>query len=169
LNLPLEEYHSHVSVLIGQATTRSEVYCIILDHYPDAVVEIMRAMAKARPGGIVIHCYARKDRTGIVSALLLSLAGVSTAVISADYAESHERLWPLYGKVLVETADKDEMGFLARPTATEEMMNMMLEHVKTQCAGSEEGVPTAEQCSGHRDTNLELYTTHCHGAGCARP
>jgi protein-tyrosine phosphatase len=139
LNLPLEKYYLHVSALINQAKTRSEVYCIILDHYPDAVVEIMRAIIKAQPGGIVIHCHAGKDRTGIVSALLLSLLDVPTEIISADYAESQERLWPLYEKILAETKDKDkkEMDFWARPTATEEMMSMMLEHIDTQYGGVE--------------------------------
>lgn len=136
LNLPLEKYYPHVSALINQAKTRGEVYCIILDHYPDAVVEIVRAMVKAKPGGIIVHCHAGKDRTGIVSALLLSLMGVPTEIISADYAESQERLWPLCEN-LAETKEKDDMDFWARPTATKEMMNMMLEHVDTQHGGAE--------------------------------
>jgi protein-tyrosine phosphatase len=137
LNLPLEKYYPYVSALIRQAKTRGEVYCIILDHYPDAVVEIMRAMAKAQQGGVVVHCYAGKDRTGIVAALLLSLVGVPTAIISADYAESQERLWPLYEKSLAGGTDEEEVDFWARPTATEEMMNMMLEHVETRYGGTE--------------------------------
>jgi protein-tyrosine phosphatase len=137
LNLPIEKYYPHVSALIKQAKTRSEVYCIILDHYPDAVVEIMRAIVHAQPGGIAIHCYAGKDRTGIVSALLLSLVGVPTAVIAADYAESQQRLWPLYEKKLAEATDKEEEDLWARPTATEETMNAMLGHVETRYGGAE--------------------------------
>jgi len=38
--------------------------------------------------GVVIHCFAGKDRTGLVAALLLSLAGVPDEDIAADYAES---------------------------------------------------------------------------------
>ena len=57
LNLPIEKYYPHVSALISKAETRAEVYCIILDHYPDAVVVIMQAIANAQPGGVVIHCH----------------------------------------------------------------------------------------------------------------
>ena len=77
--------------MIQKAKSRGEVYCIILDHYPDAVAEILRAIVNAPPGGIVIHCHAGKDRTGMVSALLLKLVGVPAELIAADYAESQER------------------------------------------------------------------------------
>ena len=38
--------------------------------------------------GVIVHCFAGKDRTGIVSALLLSLAGVPDELIADDYAAS---------------------------------------------------------------------------------
>lgn len=138
LNLPLEKYHPHVGALIRQATSRGEVYCIILDHYPDAVADIMRAVIQARPGGVVIHCHAGKDRTGIVVALLLSLVGVPHTMISADYAESQVRLWPIYARFLAETKDPEALDFWSRPTATVEMMDMMLAHVATQHGGAEQ-------------------------------
>jgi len=42
----------------------------------------------AQPGALpaLVHCTAGKDRTGIVSALLLALAGVDHATIAEDYA-----------------------------------------------------------------------------------
>ena len=137
LNLPIEKYYPHVSALISQAKSRSEAYCIILDHYPDAIVEVMRAIAQAQPGGIVIHCHAGQDRTGIVSALLLTVVGVPMEIVSADYAESQECLWPLYERTLAEATDTGDKGFWATPTATEERMNEMLEHIETRYGGAE--------------------------------
>jgi protein-tyrosine phosphatase len=47
------------------------------------------AVADAAPEDcVVVHCFAGKDRTGIVSALLLSLAGVPDELVAEDYAAS---------------------------------------------------------------------------------
>lgn len=52
---------------------------------------IMSAIAAA-PGGVLYHCTAGKDRTGLVSALLLALVGVSQEDILADYQVSETYL-----------------------------------------------------------------------------
>jgi hypothetical protein len=44
------------------------------------------AVIDAPPGGIVVHCAAGRDRTGMVSALLLSACGVPAEDIADDYA-----------------------------------------------------------------------------------
>ncbi len=43
-----------------------------------------------------MHCHAGKDRTGIVTALLLSVAAVKREAIIEDYALSDRELRPLY-------------------------------------------------------------------------
>ncbi len=53
--------------------------------------EIRRTLATlAEPGArpAIYHCAGGKDRTGIISALLLGIAGVPAAVIAEDYALS---------------------------------------------------------------------------------
>src|SRR5262245_60680302 len=131
LNLPIEHYYPHVSALISKAESRAEVYCIILDHYCDAVVAIMRAIVNAQEGGVVIHCHSGTDRTGIVAALLLSLAGVPRDAIAADYAESHLRLWPLDRQRIAAAGGEVAVDFWLKPTATAEMMQSMLGHLET--------------------------------------
>ena len=137
MNLPIEKYYPHVGAMIRQAKSRGEVYCIILDHYPDAIAAVMRAVVNARPGGIVIHCRGGQDRTGIISALLLGLVDVPAEIITEDYAESQVRLWPLYEKFLAETVDKSTVGFWEKPTATADMMAHMLDHLDTRYGGIE--------------------------------
>ena len=53
-----------------------------------------RTKALSTPGALpaVFHCAAGKDRTGVISALLLSLLGVREEVIVADYAATREAL-----------------------------------------------------------------------------
>jgi protein-tyrosine phosphatase len=52
------------------------------------IAAVMRAIAEAPEGGILFHCHAGRDRTGLIAALLLALAGVPAATITADYALS---------------------------------------------------------------------------------
>jgi protein-tyrosine phosphatase len=49
---------------------------------------IVDSIAAADAVPVVFHCSAGKDRTGVVSALLLSVAGVSDEIIAADYAHT---------------------------------------------------------------------------------
>jgi protein-tyrosine phosphatase len=133
--LPVEAYYPHVSALIRQAQSRAEVYCITLDHYPANMAAILRTIANAEPGGVVIHCHAGKDRTGVVVALLLALASVADEQIAADYAESQIRLWPLYEQMVAEAGSEDKVGFWTKPTATAEMMLTTLAHLRTQYGG----------------------------------
>lgn len=49
-----------------------------------SVLKILQAMTNAK-GSVLFHCSAGKDRTGVISALLLLLAGVQKPDIIADY------------------------------------------------------------------------------------
>jgi protein-tyrosine phosphatase len=55
------------------------------------IVTALAALADAPPGGVVVHCAEGKDRTGMLVALALRVAGVPPAEIAADYAASDER------------------------------------------------------------------------------
>ncbi|WP_084957703.1 tyrosine-protein phosphatase [Thermoactinospora rubra] len=58
---------------------------------PDAVVEALRTMA-LDDGAAIVHCAAGKDRTGVLCALALEVAGVTREAIVADYTATGERL-----------------------------------------------------------------------------
>ncbi len=138
LNRPLENRRPEVSALIEQAQTRAEVYCLVLDHYPKLVASTMRAIADAPPGGVLIHCHAGKDRTGMVAALLLGLAGVPDDVIIEDYALSQERLRPLWALMIEEVGGEENANFWLKPTATAEMMHDTLDHLRQRYGGVRE-------------------------------
>ncbi|WP_018656251.1 tyrosine-protein phosphatase [Actinomadura flavalba] len=62
-----------------------------LDHRADSIVAALRVMARA-DGAALVHCAAGKDRTGVVCALALEVAGVHREAIVDDYAQTGERL-----------------------------------------------------------------------------
>lgn len=49
------------------------------------VAQLIKQIVQAPPGCILFHCSAGKDRTGVLSMLLLLIAGVSKADVEANY------------------------------------------------------------------------------------
>ncbi len=56
-----------------------------LQRWPERHAEVMSLIARAQPGGVLFHCIRGVDRTGIISLLLLAVAGVTPDEILADY------------------------------------------------------------------------------------
>jgi hypothetical protein len=56
-----------------------------LQRWPERHAAAMTAIARAQPGGVLVHCRRGNDRTGIITLLLLALAGVAEDEIIADY------------------------------------------------------------------------------------
>jgi protein-tyrosine phosphatase len=67
-------------------------YQAFLERWPERFAAVFAAIAEAGPGGVLIHCAAGRDRTGLVTLMLLALAGVSHDEIATDYALSTDRL-----------------------------------------------------------------------------
>ncbi len=63
-----------------------------LDRHPERLAPVLRAIAAAPPGGVVVHCALGRDRTGLVTFVLLGLAGVARDDVVIDYLVSDERL-----------------------------------------------------------------------------
>jgi protein-tyrosine phosphatase len=66
-------------------------YLGYLENRPEEVVGALRSIITA-PGAAIVHCAAGKDRTGVVVALALTIAGVEPEVIVADYVATNERI-----------------------------------------------------------------------------
>ncbi len=69
----------------------ADLYCSGLEINGFVMAEIMKTFAYKR-GGFIFHCRSGKDRTGLVSAMLLSIAGVTEDLICADFGLSSEYL-----------------------------------------------------------------------------
>jgi protein-tyrosine phosphatase len=74
----------------------AKVYLSNLDHGRAAAAAAIETLARYVSQDVpsIFHCAAGRDRTGILSALLLGLAGVTDEQIAADYLASnrHARL-----------------------------------------------------------------------------
>jgi protein tyrosine/serine phosphatase len=66
-------------------------YLGYLENRPEQVTGALRAIATA-DGAAIVHCAAGKDRTGVIVALALTVAGVNSDTIVADYVATNERL-----------------------------------------------------------------------------
>ncbi|KAJ7284058.1 protein-tyrosine phosphatase-like protein [Mycena rebaudengoi] len=70
----------------GKTEAFMELYSQILDHGGPSFSTILRHVRDRPDQPFLFHCTAGKDRTGIIAAILLKLAGVDNEAISNDYA-----------------------------------------------------------------------------------
>jgi protein-tyrosine phosphatase len=77
-------------------------YLAYLADRPDSIVAALRVMAH-EDGGSIVHCAAGKDRTGVVCALALEVAGVTREAVVADYVATGERLEQVLGRLRAST------------------------------------------------------------------
>ncbi|KAA9161567.1 tyrosine-protein phosphatase [Amycolatopsis acidicola] len=78
--------------------TMTALYLGYLADRPENVVAALRSIRDSE-GAAIVHCAAGKDRTGVVVALALSVAGVSREDVIADYAASGERIDGILGRL----------------------------------------------------------------------
>jgi hypothetical protein len=57
---------------------------------PERTSAVLSAIATVPEGAVLFHCAGGRDRTGLVAAILLALAGVEQDAIVADYLETIE-------------------------------------------------------------------------------
>lgn len=75
-----------------------DMYIYILTKCAEMVALGISTIANAPEGTVLYHCSAGKDRTGILSYILLELAGVSQADIIANYQITETYYLPLFKK-----------------------------------------------------------------------
>jgi len=135
------------------ATSTRDVYLIFLEHFKRNAAAGIRAVAHAPEGGVAVHCVGGKDRTGLLTAFLLYLAGVEVEQIAADYALSEERLRPRHDAWFAEAETDAERERLQRisQTPAESIVSVFEELERRH--GSVEGYLRS---AGLNDEDLEL-------------
>ncbi|HEV7813283.1 MAG TPA: tyrosine-protein phosphatase [Leifsonia sp.] len=90
LHLPVFEGSGASQATIG--ATIADLYAKIVLQHTDVVAMALREIADTGDAGVVVHCTAGKDRTGIVVALALLAVGVDRRTVVADYAQTEGNL-----------------------------------------------------------------------------
>lgn len=122
--------------VLNEAPTMPERYVLMLDKRQAAVGAIFNGIA-ASEGPVLFHCFAGKDRTGLVAAILLSLAGVEPEAIGADYAETDLQLAARYEEWLAKASPERLESMRDELRCPPEWMLTTLEHVERRWGGVE--------------------------------
>ena len=121
----------------GQATI-VEACTWMLDRRPELFAAAVKAIADEPDGAVVVHCHGGKDRTGMVVALALSVAGVPEDEIVADYFLTQSRLAFWLDQQLAEEPDisKHPEMIEFRDTRAESLV-AILRHLDEKYGGPE--------------------------------
>lgn len=131
-----------------------ELYFLMLTFAREPIVEVVRILARAETP-TVFHCAAGKDRTGVISALLLSILGVPDQTIVADYAFSRQNIDRINARLNASESyqrlmsDLPEDAYDADPAA----MQLFLRKVEDEYGGM---VEWAEASGIDADTRARL-------------
>lgn len=111
--------------------TKADLYAGSLDRNGARIADIAVEIADAPSGPVIVHCKAGADRTGMLCALLLEVAGVEPDAIVADYAATS----PFDGHPGVPSSDRSSLR-PARQPATAETMAAVLAHLASTYGGA---------------------------------
>lgn len=97
-----------LSGVTDAAAWRRGNYLAILERAASNFARAVTAVAQAPEGAVLVHCAGGVDRTGLVSALVLRLAGVGVETVAADWAESQKSWAGSVGEWVEAASDEEE-------------------------------------------------------------
>jgi protein-tyrosine phosphatase len=132
-HLPLFDRALRAGADESTARTLADRYFLLAEFACEPIARIVTLLAEA-DGPAVYHCAAGKDRTGVVSAILLGLLGVRDDVIVADYAASRQNLDAIIARLMASEGYQTMLAALPPDTmhAEPETMIELLEKVRAR-------------------------------------
>lgn len=157
LHLPLSPTNFHVNLAY---TRLDELYCEYLRSLQANIGAIIAAIAESEPG-ILFHCHAGKDRTGMVSALLLGAVGVPVDSIVDDYVETTTHIAHLVAEWRAAAIQNgyDMERFERDVSARAETIQVTLDVLRDEFGGSESYL----RLCGITDQQIERLHAHLIG------
>ena len=132
LHLPLID--DATSPLLEEAATMPGRYVLMVERRQAAFGAIFNGIASAE-GPVLFHCFAGKDRTGLVAAMMLSLAGVGPRAIGDDYAATDLQLASRYEEWLARAAPEQVETMRSELRCPPEWVLSTLDHVEQKWGG----------------------------------
>ena len=119
-------------------TTAGQVYCWWLRAHAGGIAAALAGIADAPAAPVLVHCHAGKDRTGVVVALVLRLAGVEVDAIADDYALSGVQLAEILARDRVSALERgmDEVRAERMFTVRREAMEETLRCIDDELGGA---------------------------------
>ena len=115
-------------------------YPLILDERLDQIGETLAILAAPDSGTALFHCAGGQDRTGLIAALLLGVAGVPAQTIAEDYTLTAEYIVDRYrgpdAPTEVDPADYTVEAYRQR-NCMPEVMLLTLDHLDQRYGGVE--------------------------------
>jgi len=113
--------------------TLADRYWLMAQYAKDKIGNVLTTLASA-DGPAVYHCAAGKDRTGVISAVILGVLGVPDEVIVADYAATKENLEAIIERLMATKSYATVLVNLPPDTlhAEAETMVAFLERVRAE-------------------------------------
>jgi protein-tyrosine phosphatase len=115
----------------GRELTLADRYFLLAEMAKPAIARVITTLSES-PEPAVYHCAAGKDRTGVISAILLGMLGVQDAIIVADYAATQENLDAIIDRLMANEGYQEILATLPPDTlhAQPETMISLLEKVR---------------------------------------
>ena len=130
-HLPLFEGPLTVDPELVNRLTLAERYFLMVERAKGPVARVVSALAESSTP-VVYHCTAGKDRTGLISAIVLGLLGVPDEFIVADYAATQNNLDAIIDRLTQSEAYGDVLDNLPADTlhAKPETMFSLLDQLR---------------------------------------
>lgn len=132
-HLPLFDGNAVANGDRSEAYTLGDRYFLLAEFAKGPIGRVITVLAEASAPA-VYHCAAGKDRTGVISAVLLSLLGVKDEIIVADYAATQQNLDAIIDRLMASDGYQTMLSALPPDTlhAKPETMIALLDRIRTE-------------------------------------
>jgi protein-tyrosine phosphatase len=123
---------------LAQAMSLSQIYRQLLEGRGENLTAAVRRLAEPGAAPAVVFCSAGKDRTGLVSALVLGALGADDDAIVADYAQTEQNMRGEFRDAMIRrarSAGLDEQEVAVKVGSPPSLMRETLEWLREHHGG----------------------------------